>query len=325
MPIRTLGGRFLHILVSFSFLFAINSFLSAQESSLEMVLNEGSNAPSEGLSELLSDEKPDGQLNGQLDGQSNSDAASSGAETVVAHYVEVFAPQEGEAPLAAPTRWAKEGSRNIETNIHDYSCTVLKRERINGILGRQELIEAKVRHEPFSVYMRFEQPRRFCGREVIFTENCPELLVHGVGFEALAGTLHLEPEGRLAMKGNLHPITEFGILNLARMLAKVGDENLLKGNYEVHYFDVKIEERDCVCVEVVNTDRAKDPSFYKAHVYVDMDLNIPVKFMSWGWGNGRDFPLMEEYIYTNIQLNRGFTDQDFSVCNPEYNFKESRN
>lgn len=238
----------------------------------------------------------------------------------------VFRPVDGEAPLQAPIRWAREVSRNMESNIADYTCTVTKRERINGILGKEEVMSAKVRHKPFSVYLCFKQPRRVNGREVIFVENANhgELQAHGVGFEALAGTLSLKPDGRMAMKGNRHPITDMGMLNLAKQLIIVGEKNLENPCISVRYFDAELNGRDCVCVEVMNNDRKKDPLFYKGQIFVDMELNIPIKFISWGWGNGRDFPLMEEYTYSDIQLNPGLTDKDFDIRNPEYNYRESR-
>ena len=234
-------------------------------------------------------------------------------------------PISGEAPLEAPIRWAKGVLRLMESGLCDYSCTVSKRERINGILGREEIMEAKVRQEPFSVYLNFLKPNRFSGREVIYVENANEgeLLVHGVGLEALAGTIHLDPDGRLAMKGNLHPITDFGIQNLVRKLVCMGEENLQKSQFSVTYFNAKLNGRDCTCIEVINSDRGADPLFHKAHVYVDMELNLPVKYVSWGWGNEREEPLMEEYSYTNIQLNPGFTDLDFDVRNPDYEYRES--
>ncbi|MBO5438907.1 MAG: DUF1571 domain-containing protein [Thermoguttaceae bacterium] len=233
---------------------------------------------------------------------------------------------EGEHPLLAPMRWADESAQYMQANVRDYTCTVTKRERINGILGKEEIMDAKVRHEPFSVYMKFTSPRRFSGREVIYVENANSgnLLAHGVGLEALAGTMHLSPTGRLAMKGNLHPITDFGVLNLARQLIRVGEVNIQKDSFDVNYFDAEIAGRACVCIEVLNQKRRDDVLFCKAHIYVDRELNIPIRYVSWGWGKNGDFPLLEEYTYSNIKLNVGLTDQDFDIRNPKYNYRESR-
>lgn len=238
----------------------------------------------------------------------------------------VLASKTGEHPLLAPMRWAEESAQFMQAEVRDYTCTITKRERINGILGKEETIEAKVRHEPFSVYMKFMAPRRISGREVIFVENANSgnLLAHGVGLEALAGTMSLSPTSRLAMKGNLHPITDFGVLNLARQLIQVGEVNIQKDSFSVNYFEAEVAGRACVCIEVLNLKRREDVLFCKAHIYVDRELNIPIRYVSWGWGRNGDFPLMEEYTYRNLKLNVGLTDQDFDIRNPKYDYRESR-
>lgn len=231
-----------------------------------------------------------------------------------------------EKPLEAPIRWAKEVARQMESNVRDYSCTLTRRERVNGVLGKTEVMEAKIRQEPLSVYLRFVGPRRIAGREVIYVENANDgkLQVHGVGFEALVGTLNLEPTGRIAMKGCLHPITEIGILNMVRQMIDIEKNPVLMENFQVSYSDVKLNGRDCVCIEVVNPERNLEPNFQRGRIYVDMELNLPVKYVSWGWGNGNECPLIEEYTYSNICINPGFTDRDFDIRNPNYRYRESR-
>ncbi|MBE6428451.1 MAG: DUF1571 domain-containing protein [Planctomycetaceae bacterium] len=238
----------------------------------------------------------------------------------------MFRSIDGEEPLAAPIRWAKEVIREMESNVRDYSCTISKRERVNGILGKKELISAKIRHEPFSAYLKFEKPRKLAGREVIYVENANDgkLLAHGTGLEALVGTMSLDPESRLAMKGNRYPITNLGILNLAKLLAALGEKNLHEDYVSVRYFNTLLDEKECVCVEVFNPNSKFNSQFHKIQIFVDMKMNLPVKFVSWGWGQNGETPLMEEYSYSNIKLNEGFTDFDFDIKNPEYEFRESQ-
>src|SRR5262249_11910512 len=38
--------------------------------------------------------------------------------------------------------------------VHDYTCLLIKRERINGVLPPDNVMEMKVRTQPFSVYLR---------------------------------------------------------------------------------------------------------------------------------------------------------------------------
>src|SRR5919109_4893712 len=46
-----------------------------------------------------------------------------------------FTQQSGEHPLAPVIRVCKASLEEIDRNIHDYSCTLVKQERVNGELG----------------------------------------------------------------------------------------------------------------------------------------------------------------------------------------------
>lgn len=279
--------------------------------------------PSNGLTNSL---PSNGLTNSLMKNPSGAEAAPMEQNVQLALSSPMFKSVEGEAPLAAPVRWAKQVVREMESNVHDYSCVLSKRERVNGILGKPELMFVKLRHEPFSVYLKFEKPRKLNGREVVYVENENDgkLLAHGVGLEAMVGTMAVEPDSRLAMKGNRYPITHLGILNLAKLLALLAEKNIHEDCISTRYFDATIDGKKCVCVEVVNSNPKINFQFHKIQVFVDMELNLPIKFVSWGWGSNGETPLLEEYSYSNIKLNCGFTDRDFDVRNPEYEFRESQ-
>jgi hypothetical protein len=60
---------------------------------------------------------------------------------------------------------------------------------------------------------------------------------------------------------------------------------------------------------------------------VDDELNIPVRYESYDWPKtpgaalNRAEDLFEEYTYTDLKLNNGFTDADFDENNSKYNFR----
>ena len=60
-----------------------------------------------------------------------------------------------------------------------------------------------------------------------------------------------------------------------------------------------------------------------AQIFIDEELNIPIRYVAYGWPEkaGGDKVILEEYNYTDIKLNRGFTDADFDPRNPTYNYK----
>jgi hypothetical protein len=127
----------------------------------------------------------------------------------------------GAHPLQPALELAQKGLAQLRTTMKDYSCTVVKRERIDGKLKDHEYMFAKVRHEPFSVYLYFLAPDDVKGQEVIWVEgqNDGNMLAHaGSGVRAMVGTVSLKPNGALAMQGNRYAVTEIGVENLAKRL-----------------------------------------------------------------------------------------------------------
>jgi hypothetical protein len=238
--------------------------------------------------------------------------------------------QPAQHPLEPAVQMAKSAMINIRNNIHDYSCTIIKHERIGGKLADQEFMYLKVRHEPFSVYMYFLGPEKLRGQEVIYVEgrNNGNLLGHGVGIRKLAGTVPLQPTGAMAMQGQRYPITEIGMLNLTKRLLEVAEMDKQYGECDVKFYrNAKIntgkEKRTVTCIQVVHPIPRKQFRFNLARVYVDDELNLPIRYESYDWPERPGGPpvLLEEYTYTDIKINNGFTDFDFDTNNPQYNFR----
>lgn len=232
----------------------------------------------------------------------------------------------GQHPLVPALQMAYASLNNIRSNIKDYSATMVKRERIGAKLGEQEFMFLKVRHQPFSVYMYFLGPDRIKGQEALYVDgkNNGNLLGHGVGIRKIAGTVPLQPTGAMAMAGQRYPITEIGIANLTRRLVEVAEQDMKFGECEVKFFKgAKINKRSATVIQVIHPVPRKNFLFHKAMVFVDDELNIPVRYESWDWPEkpGGEPLLMEEYTYMNIKLNNGFTDADFDDKNPSYSFR----
>jgi len=229
-----------------------------------------------------------------------------------------------EHPLVPVLRWAHESLRGIE-RLHDYSAVMIKGERLDNSISYERLF-LKIRHRPFSVYALSTAPECTAGREVNYVEgqNNGRLWAHGVGAERALGTVSLPPNGPIAMRGQRHPITAIGILNLTRRLIEVAEQDLRHDECQVSYFGgADVNGRSCTCIQVVHPVPREHFLFYLAKVYVDNELNLPIRYESYGWPQSPDGspPLIEQYIYLDLSLNNGFTDNDFSIRNPNYQFR----
>ena len=69
---------------------------------------------------------------------------------------------------SAPAITRAHTSLEAIAKIQDYSATMVKRERIDGVLGEHQYLFVKVRHQPFSVYVYFLAPADLKGQESIY-------------------------------------------------------------------------------------------------------------------------------------------------------------
>jgi len=239
---------------------------------------------------------------------------------------EAVAANPGEHPLIPAIRVAKAGLEGIRANIKDYSCTMVKRELVDGKLGDPQYIFLKVRHEPFSVYLNFLAPDEVKGQEVIWVDGQNDgcMLAHaGSGVKALMGTVALKPDSMIAMEGQRYPITEIGVQNLAHKLVEVAEHDSQFGECDVSFFPgSKVNGRVCTCITVTHPVPRRNFRYHLARVFIDDELQIPVRFEAYDWPPqpGEQMVLMEEYTYMNMKLNNGFTDLDFDVKNTAYKF-----
>jgi hypothetical protein len=210
--------------------------------------------------------------------------------------------------------------------VADYSCLLHKRERMRGKLGKTQSMFVKVRHEPFSVYIRFLAPPHMKGQEAIYVEgqNDGRMLAHATGLKAFAGTLSLEPTNPLAMQTSRYPITEIGLANLSQRLTEVAEAAMSDGRSQVKLFDdVRINGRPCRLVECRREVEHPQVPFAMARLYFDRELELPLRFEAYGYPDkpGDDPPLVEEFTYVDLKLDNGFTDIDFDIANPDYDFR----
>ncbi len=220
----------------------------------------------------------------------------------------------------------------MQQDIHDYTAILVKRELVGNQLSEPNFMKIKIRNErnfethstPFSVYLKFLKPRDVSGREVIWVKgaNQNKLIAHETGLLGLK-RFYLDPAGMIAMKGNRYPIYDAGLENLVVKLIEKAERDRAAGDCHVSYTNgAMINNRSCTLIEVVHPERKQPYEFYKAKVYIDDELNIPVRYAAYDWplAPGQNPPLLEEYTYINVRLNVGLTDRDFDPNNPEYKY-----
>jgi len=236
-------------------------------------------------------------------------------------------PKRDAHPLDAALRVARDAQARIRSHVDDYSCTLIKHERINGVLTAQEYMFAEIRNRkvkdgkivtPLSVYLYFLKPGSVKGREVIFIEgqNNGKMVVHESGLLGrVAPAIWLKPNGPIAMRGQLYPITEIGIETLVDRLIEKGERDRARGECTVEFIKgAKINGRVCTVLQVKHPTRRPWFDFHIARIFMDDELKVPIRYAAYTWPKqpGGRPQLLEAYTYLNLKLNVQLTDADFN-------------
>ncbi len=235
-------------------------------------------------------------------------------------------------PLDPALNVAQLGLDFYRKNVRDYTAVFIKQERVGGRLAAEERSLVKFRQGriedgkviPQSVYMRFIEPKGSAGREVIYIEghNDGRLVAHEGGLLNVIRA-NLLPTSRLAMRGNRHPITDFGIEKLVQRMIEKGtrdrqhdDSELLVNRH------IKINGHSGTEIKLVHSRPADHFDFHIARIIIDDEMNLPVGYEGYLWPEkGSSEPVLQErYFYTDVKLNVGLTDKDFDPDNPDYDY-----
>ncbi len=237
--------------------------------------------------------------------------------------------------------FARTALRNHVENHHDYTAFLIKRERVEGKLVPETKMALKLKYgrtsraesaqRPVSVYLKSIEPKSQAGREVIWVKgrNDNKLTAHEAGLLGFL-TVDLQPESRLAMRGNRYPITEIGIEKLLGKLIEKGERDRQLGPATIRTTEnVAVGDRSCRLMEVIHESpsvfvdgKTVEFEYFLAQIYIDDERLLPLKYASYSWPKSVGDPpeLLEEYTYLDLSLNVGLKAIDFDPKNPAYGF-----
>lgn len=227
-----------------------------------------------------------------------------------------------EHPLKPAIRLAQK-SLDALADVTDYQATISRRELVGNELV-VETMQMKFREQPFSVYLLFGGAN--AGREVLYVDgrNDNKLIAHeGSGLKAFIGTISLAPDNPQVLKQSRHKITEIGLRNMLRVVIARWEGEAQFGECDVKYYhNAKLNDRPCLAIEVTHPRPRKQFKFHITRLYLDKENALAVRLENWGFPPRPDGKpiLIEEYTYSNVQTNVGFTDADFDRNNPNYRF-----
>ncbi|MCA9048772.1 MAG: DUF1571 domain-containing protein [Planctomycetaceae bacterium] len=226
-----------------------------------------------------------------------------------------------EHPLVPAIRYARMCLEKVEA-LPGYEATFYKQEVVDNATVKHRM-KIKVRHNPFSVYLYFENP--YEGREVIFVEgqNNGKLLAHEGGLLSVVGTMELAPSDPTAMTENRYPITRAGIAKLVQGVIDQWESEIRYDESEVKYYkDAKLGSTTCRVIECTHPVPRKQFNFHRTRLWINDADGLPIRVQQFGFppNAGAPAPIVEDYTFTDIKTDVRLTDADFDRNNSRYNF-----
>ena len=238
--------------------------------------------------------------------------------------------QGGQTALARLVSLLQKAKAHL-SSLPGYTGMLQKQERVDGELREVAEIEVKIRHEPFSVYLKWQGDD---DQEVLYSagQNNNKLLARLGGGKKFLPVLKLDPESSMAMLNERYPITQIGLLNLTSSLLEYRQRDLVRqsGVKTAQLPDLVFHGRACHHFVVTCDSPAVDSTYRKTVTYLDRESGLPLYVKCWGWPESADSnqnaaaldesTLLEAYAYTGLNFEQTLTDADFNYENPAYAF-----
>ncbi len=240
------------------------------------------------------------------------------------------APEELQSPEGTilTGRWALQASQyrlqqgqELLEKTSDYSAQFRRQERVNGELLDPEAMHLKVRHEPFSFYMKWTEGDR--GRQLIFVkgQNDDKVLVQIGGVAGrLTGAIAMAPDDARIMAQSRYPANCAGLLELTKYILSNHESNLnlATGVTSEMRDGESFDNRPCFLTTIAYDNPTINPDYSKSLILIDKELSVPVCVRNYTWIDGQapaaedEDSLIEHYSFTELQINTQLSDNDFT-------------
>ena len=224
----------------------------------------------------------------------------------------------------------EQGIKRLQS-VTGYVADFRKKEVVGGAMTEPQMMRLKLRHEPFSVYMKWTEGNP--GQELLYVhgQNDGEMVVRPGGLKGrILGAIKLNPSGTLAMNESRHPITEVGLLRLCeKVLDYRYNESSWTNGYTCTEELDEFDGRPCHRFTIVYDDPSKRPDYRKSVIWIDKQELFVSKVENYSWPGDASIPadrldadtLVESYSYSNIDFETQLAAADFSTANETYGLK----
>jgi hypothetical protein len=222
--------------------------------------------------------------------------------------------------------------------IPSYTFTLTRRERVGGDLLPPQVMDVKLRHQPFSLYMKWIEGEGagVKGRQLLYVDGQNDnklVILPGGLLGRVSGPVTLALDDPMVTAEARHPANECGLLHLAETILHHHRLDLqadCRGLQCELHDNQTYNDRPCFLFISTYDSPQRSPTYRKVAIYVDKELSMPVCIQNYTWADGvaadelDAVTLVEAYSYSNITADArqaALSDDDFSRTNAKYRMK----
>jgi hypothetical protein len=225
------------------------------------------------------------------------------------------APANAASPMDEPIRLIAAAKKAME-GVKDYSCVLVKKEKVGDKPGVENVMSLRVRSDPFSVNLRWLEPKSLVGQEACYVagKNDGQMRVRSAGLLGNLGFLSLAPDDARAKATSKHAITESGLANMIDRFVVAWDKERKLSVTKVRLSEYEFNKRRCTRVETIQTENPDNQFlFQRTILFFDKETHLPIRLECYEWPakEGQAGELAEVYSYVNLRLNVGLGDDVF--------------
>ena len=193
---------------------------------------------------------------------------------------------------------------------------MVTRERVRGVLQKENVMQFKFRPQPFSVYMKWLSPADLASQEVgyIHGKNNNMMRVHPKKGGKLVGWVNIAPNDPRVFEHSRHSIYEAGLGNAIELMIRNFEKEKQFNKTQVAIAEYTYNNRRCNRIELTRTERNQNFYCYRTVVYIDQETKLPIRMENYDWpvqGGASGGDLIEMFAYIDLHFNTRVTDNDF--------------
>jgi hypothetical protein len=201
---------------------------------------------------------------------------------------------------------------NYRANFKSYTATLVKQERIRGVIGKEQTVDVKFMQQPFSVAMKWTENPSQADR-IIYVDGKYDnkMMVRPANglIRALFPAVLRDPRCKDAKAASLRTIDQFGfensIMSLLKVYRQAKKQNHLKEDFGGY---AEVAGRKAI-VLIRYLPPENNYLAHKTVIFIDLESMVPICVEAYGWGNSPE--LIFRYVHKNLKLNVHMTDEDF--------------